>query len=144
MVEGVIAVKRIIGALETCRSLTMLEADPRVCLSGRACCLRDGGLDCDPSSDPSSDFDESYSHSRDVYLPQNVLSCAGVYAGLDSEATSESRRPTRQTARWVFCFGFDLDLNLNLDLNFCNSFLKTREFNASRAIAGCGMTRTRS
>ncbi len=29
---------------------------------------------------------------------------AGVYLGLNSEAISESLRPTRPTARWVFCF----------------------------------------
>jgi hypothetical protein len=45
-----------------------------------------------------------HAHSRDVSVLLCMRRHAGVFFGIDSEAISESRRPTRQTARWVFCF----------------------------------------
>jgi hypothetical protein len=120
LLEGSLAVKRILGSQQTCRSLTILDAAHRVSLSSRSQGLRDTGLDCDASPN----FHGSNSHSRDVYLLQHVLYCAGVYAGLDSEAISDPRRPTRYTARWVFCFGLVRDLpNSLLNAHDCNMSL---------------------
>jgi hypothetical protein len=58
-------------------------------------------------TDSTADSDASYLHSRDVSVLLLLLWLrrhAGVLIGLDSDAISESRRPTRPTARWVFYF----------------------------------------
>jgi hypothetical protein len=57
-----------------------------------------------PGKTPGSGIDEIGSHTRELYVLLPLQRSAGVCRGLDSESSSESRRPTRQTARWVFCF----------------------------------------
>jgi hypothetical protein len=55
---------------------------------------------------PVKDSRGSSHHSRMLsVLPPSALRRAGVFSGLDSDATNpQPRRPTRQTAWWVFEF----------------------------------------
>jgi len=98
--KGIVPMMRAACARQNYRRLTFSDVDPKVCLSELGRCLRKAGLD----SVSSSDFDESSSHSRDAYVLQSVLCCVRTLSGLDSEAISDSQRPTRLMARWAFCF----------------------------------------
>jgi hypothetical protein len=85
----------------TCLRLTGLNALARVSLFEPGDRFHSARLE----KDATFDSDEFPVHSRNVSM---LLLCvrrdAGVFLGIDSEAISGSRRPTRQTARWVFCF----------------------------------------
>lgn len=91
--------------------LTGRKLIPRVCLAGQD--FRASRLASDSTSGDSI-FDAYSVHSRDVSVLLHVRRDAGVFFGIDSEAISESRRPTRQTARWVFCFAAVLNFPSSL------------------------------
>lgn len=81
-------------------NLTVQRAFPKVSLSG----LSETASSATPENAPDSGNDDVGIHSRGLYVLSQQRA-AGVCLGLDSASSSESRRPTRQTARWVFCFG---------------------------------------
>lgn len=80
------------------RRLTGRKVVPRVSLAGQD--FPNPRL----TRDWTFDSDAYFVHSRDVSLLQHVRRHAGVFLGIESEAISGSRRPTRQTARWVSCW----------------------------------------
>jgi hypothetical protein len=86
------------------RKLTQNRPDPKLSLPGRSQAIFGDGPERYPvSGNSGSGIDEDGIHSRNVSVL--LLQCAaGVCRGLDSKSSSESRRPTRQSAWWVFCF----------------------------------------
>ena len=57
-----------------------------------------------PVENSGSENNEFGIHSRNVFVLLPLQCAAGVCLGLNSEAISEPRRPTRQLAWWVFYF----------------------------------------
>ena len=81
------------------RKLTQNRLDLKLSLPGRSRAELRGR----PEETSGSGNDEYGNHSRNVSVLL-LQRAAGVCRGLDSESSSESQRPTRQSARWVFCF----------------------------------------
>jgi hypothetical protein len=81
-------------------SLTSPDADHRLSLHARPF------LEFAAQRQSNSSFRINGIHvqSRNVYALQPLQRLAGVFPGLNSEAFSGSRQPTRQKARWVFSF----------------------------------------
>lgn len=96
--RGVFDVRRKHSERSTGARLTEQKASPRVALSCR------GFRACGAENDSTFADHESFLHSRDVSVLLWLLHDAGVFLGIDSDITTDLRRPTRPTARWVFCF----------------------------------------
>jgi hypothetical protein len=87
--------------------LTAVRRIARVTLSGPG--VRVLGRERNAVSNP----DESSVDSREMSWPVWMRHDAGVFLGIDSGAISESRRPTRLTARWVFSLAGSSETFLN-------------------------------
>lgn len=82
------------------RHLTGLDVGPTLAIPER----RQGEPANERENLPGFKHNDFRIHSRDVYVLLHQQHRAGVFHGINSEANSGFRQPTRHEAWWVFAF----------------------------------------